>query len=191
MNGMNGASSFAISTRQWRRVPNAAGVALPEAPAADPHVPVRELVDVGGDRAAGGRRVEVVERGADLGDRRLQPRDRPAVELLGRAAGRRVAVSAGRGGRSGRIDALGVRVEDVEGIGVPERQQELADRLADRLGREAVAGPGLLGGQVVPAEGVGAVRRRSPRTGRRRCRGSSTSSGPRGRGSARGRRSSR
>ena len=43
-------------------------------------------------------------------------------------------------------------------VGVPERQQELPDRLADRVGAEPVAGPGLLGGQVVPAEGIGAVR---------------------------------
>ena len=54
-------------------------------------------------------------------------------------------------------ETLGVRVEDPERVGVPEGEEELADRLADRLDREAVAGPGLLGGQVVPAEGVGAV----------------------------------
>ena len=52
---------------------------------------------------------------------------------------------------------LGVRVEDEERVRVPERQHELAHRLADRVGREPVAGPGLLRAQVVPAEGVGAV----------------------------------
>ena len=57
----------------------------------------------------------------------------------------------------GGAEALGVRVEDPEGVGVPEGEQELADRFADRVDREAVARPGLLGGQVVPAEGVGAV----------------------------------
>ena len=60
-------------------------------------------------------------------------------------------------GEVGRAEALGVRVEDPERVGVPEGEQELADRLADRVDREAVARPGLLGGQVVPAEGVGAV----------------------------------
>ena len=69
------------------------------------------------------------------------------------------------GSRSGRcrvesrpgLEVLGVGVEDPEGVGVPEGEQELAHRLADRVDREAVARPGLLGGQVVPAEGVGAV----------------------------------
>ena len=57
----------------------------------------------------------------------------------------------------GRAEALGVGVEDPERVGVPEGEEELAHRLADRVDREAVARPGLLGGQVVPAEGVGAV----------------------------------
>ncbi len=59
--------------------------------------------------------------------------------------------------KSSGAEALRVRVEDPEGVGVPEGEEELADRFADRVDAEAVAGPGLLGGQVVPAEGVGAV----------------------------------
>src|SRR6185312_6508823 len=39
----------------------------------------------------------------------------------------------------------------------PELEQELAQRLADRLQREAVAVPRLLGGEEVPAQRVGAV----------------------------------
>ena len=42
-------------------------------------------------------------------------------------------------------------------MGVPQRLDELAHRLADRVEREAVAVPGLLGGEVVPAQGVRAV----------------------------------
>ena len=56
-----------------------------------------------------------------------------------------------------RAEALGVGVEDPERVGVPEGEEELADRLAHRLDREPVPRPGLLRGQVVPAEGVGAV----------------------------------
>ena len=157
-------------------------VALPEAAAREPHVPVGELLDVLGDRPAGGGAVEVVHPLAHGRDRRLQPRERPAVEVVG-------AGSPAAPREVGRAEALGVGVEDPERVGVPEGEQELADRLADRVDREAVARPGLLGGQVVPAEGVGAV-------GGDHVPGlddvaacSSTSSGPRGRGSGRGRRS--
>ena len=131
------------STRQVRSVPKRGGVAVPEAPARAPHVPVRELVDERRDRLAGARGVVVLHPLAHLGDRRVQARDRPAVELRRRLA------------RLG--DAVGVRVEHVEAVGVPELEQELAHGLADRLGREQVAVPRLLRGQVVPAERVGAV----------------------------------
>ncbi len=50
-----------------------------------------------------------------------------------------------------------VRVGDPERVGVPERQQELAHRLADGVDVEAVARPRLLRGEVVPAERVRAV----------------------------------
>ena len=60
-------------------------------------------------------------------------------------------------GRGDLLDPVRVRVEDVEGVRVPERLEELAHRLADGLEREAVAVPGLLGGEVVPAECVRAV----------------------------------
>ena len=56
-------------------------VAVPEPPPRAPHVPVRELVDERRDRLAGARRVVVLHPLADLGDRRVQPRDRPAVEV--------------------------------------------------------------------------------------------------------------
>ncbi len=137
-------------------------VAFPEAPPREAHVPVGELLDVLGDRLAGAGAVEVVHPLADRRDRRLQPRQRPAVEV-GLPVARFVSRvrddqgTARCGGEVERAEVLGVGVENPEGVGVPERQQELAHRLADRLDREAVAGPGLLGRQVVPAEGVGAV----------------------------------
>ena len=118
-------------------------VSVPEAAPRAPHVPVREIVDIRRDRLAGARRVVVLHPLAHLGDRRVQARDRPAVEL-----GLRLAHLH---------DLVRVRVEDVEPVGVPELQQELAHRLADVLGRELVAVPRLLGRQVVPAERVGPV----------------------------------
>ncbi len=57
-------------------------VAVPEAPAREPHVPVGELLDEGGDLFAGGRAVELVHPLADRGDRALQPRERPAIEVV-------------------------------------------------------------------------------------------------------------
>ena len=68
---------------------------------------------------------------------------------------RSVGFSGGPGGGR-RIEVLGVGVEHPERIGVPEGEQEAPHRLRDRLGREAVSGPRLLGGEEVPAEGVGA-----------------------------------
>ena len=143
MNGQNGASRWATPTRQRVQRPERRRVAVPEARARAAHVPVRELVDERGDRVAGARGVVGVEPLAhDLG-RRVQARDRPAIEL-----GRRLCQL---------LDVVDVRVEDVEAVGVPELEQELAHRLADRVDGEQVAVPRLLGGEVVPAEGVGAV----------------------------------
>ena len=70
---------------------------------------------------------------------------------------RSVPAASGSSAKSDRAEALGVRVEDPERVGVPEGEEELADRLAHGLDREPVPRPGLLRGQVVPAEGVGAV----------------------------------
>ncbi len=63
------------------------------------------------------------------------------------------STSSSDGGR----DVVGVGVEREEAVGVPQRLQVLAHRLADGLDREPVAVPGLLGGEVVPAERVRAV----------------------------------
>ena len=143
MNGQNGASSF--GDRHQAGVERAEGgrVAVPEARARAAHVPVRELVDERGDRVAGARGVVGVEPLAhDLG-RRVQARERPAVEV---------------GGRLGVLaDVVDVRVEDEEAVGVPELEQELAQRLADRVDGEHVAVPRELRGEEVPAERVGAV----------------------------------
>ncbi len=114
---------------------------------------------------------------ADVGDGRAAGARPPSGRAARRSrrAPRSRRLAGGAGGRAG-VDALGVRVEHVEGVGVPERQQELAHRLADRLGAEPVAGPGLLGGEEVPAEGVGAVGVDHLVRDRRGCRGACSSS---------------
>ncbi len=56
-----------------------------------------------------------------------------------------------------RLDAVDVRVHDVEAVRVPELQQELPQRLADRVDAEQVAVPRQLVRQEVPAERVRAV----------------------------------
>ena len=63
-----------------------------------------------------------------------------------------------RSRRGGGLELIrrGARVEGVEEVGRPQLLQEQAHPLPDRLQREAVAVPGLLGGEEVPAEGVGA-----------------------------------
>ena len=127
-------------------------VAVPEAAAREPHVPVGELLDVT-RRSPGRRRCSRSRPSA-----RAPSRPSPAAARAPSGRGRcRCGSSRGATGEVARAEALGVGVEDPERVGVPEREEELAHRLADRLDREAVAGPGLLGGQVVPAEGVGAV----------------------------------
>jgi hypothetical protein len=51
-------------------------------------------------------------------------------------------------------ESIGVCVEHIEVVGVPQRQQELAHGLLDRPQREAVAGPRLARGEEVPAHRV-------------------------------------
>ena len=117
-------------------------VAVPEAPARAAHVPVRQLVDVRGDRAAGGGGVVVLHPLDHRLGGGVEARERPAVEV---------------GEVTLALDVVHVRVEDEEAVRVPQGLHELAHRLADGLQREAVAVPGLLRGEVVPAEGVRAV----------------------------------
>ena len=131
-------------TRQRAQGRERGGVAVPEAPARAAHVPVREVVDERRDRVAGAGGVVVVETLGDGLDRRGQPRQRPAVEIV-----RRRGIA--------RLDAVDVRVQDVEAVRVPELEQELAQRLADGLDAEQVAVPRQLVRQEVPAERVRAV----------------------------------
>ena len=145
---MNGASSFAVSTRQWRSVSNAAG-----SPSQNRRRETRTYqLDISSTNSAIALPA-VVESKSSSRSRTIsvvacRRESEPAVE-------RGLGVRAAR--RSSGAPSSRVRVEDEERVGVPERQQELADRLADGVGAEAVAGPRLLGGEVVPAEGVGAV----------------------------------
>ena len=68
---------------------------------------------------------------------------RPAIEVVGRRD-------------VGRLDAVDVRVHHVEAVRVPQLQQELAQRLADRVDAELVAVPRRVR-EEVPAERVRAV----------------------------------
>ena len=149
---MNGASSCGDLEQTSTQGSERRRVSLPEAAPREPDVPVGELLDEGGDLAPGGGAVEA----------RPSARWTTATTDCRRESAQRSrspsAAGSASASRSAQREALaGVRVEDPERVGVPELEQELADRLAHRLDREAVAGPGLLGGQVVPAEGVGTV----------------------------------
>ena len=132
-------------------------IAVPEAPPRQPHVPVRQVVHELGDRPPGEGRVVVLHPLGHPLDRGGQARADPAVEVGRGASIRSVGCELIASRRLPLVHAQ-VRVPDEEGVRVPERLQELAHRLADRLEREAVAVPGLLRGEVVPAEGVRSVR---------------------------------
>ena len=135
----------ARAQRRKRRV-----LAIPEAPARAPHVPVRELLHERRDRAPRARRVVGLEALGHERRRRRRARARPAVELE-RSRG------AVLRGCARKLLGRGVRVQHVEVVGRPELLQEQAHALAHRLRREAVAVPGLLGGEEVPAQRVRAV----------------------------------
>ena len=126
--------------------------------------------------------------------RRRSRRSRPCARARSRrsrcsrdSAQRSSSTSSTSSSVDGR-ELVGVRVQHVEPVRVPQLQQELPHRLADRLQREAVAVPRLLGGEQVPAQRVGAepvddVPRLAPC-----CPATWTSCGRPRRGSARGRR---
>ena len=103
-------AASSTSTRQVLERAERGRVAVPEAAARAADVPVRELVDERRDRLAGARRVVVLHPVADLGDRRVQPRDRPAVELglrLARLGHRRSRSRRGRRSRTCSTAAAG------------------------------------------------------------------------------------
>src|SRR5207244_1144144 len=145
----NGAASFAASTRQWRRVARAARspsqnrrresrtyqfessstyAAIARPPPVQSYDSIRSITSA----------IVACRRDRAQRSRSVRPADCGLVEIL-------------------PAEALGVGVEHEERVRVPEREQELAYRLADRVGREAVAGPWLLRRQVVPAKRVGPV----------------------------------
>ena len=133
---------------------------LPEAPPAAADVPVGEEVHEVLDapsRPGGIERVEVV---SDLRDEAVQLGDDPAVELVRRGRGEcrfaHASVLPVLGVGVG-IEAVDVGVGDVEAVGVPEREQELAQCLLDEVRGEAARVAGGGGGEEVPAQGVRAV----------------------------------
>ena len=154
-------------------------VAVPEAPAVEPHVPVGELVDVVGDRPTRGGAVEVVHAVDHRLRQPLQPRDRPPVEVRLRARRSPRPVPGPRRWRTGRRTSRCSTAS--AGTGAATRRSS-----RPRSGSP----PTVAGCSADTSETHRLPGCRRPPTGRRRCRGSSTSSGPRGRGSGRGRRSS-
>ncbi len=137
-----------------RVVPAAAGPVLaapaaPEPAAPRPDVPVAQVVDQLLQQAARAGGVEVLEALGHAVHGPVEPRQDPAVD-------RAQVVRLGR--RSARRPPIGQRrVRDQEGVRVPERQQEPAHRLVDRLQAEAERVPRALRGEQVPAERVGAL----------------------------------
>ena len=146
MNGQNGASSLATVTRQWRRVAKAAGSPSQkrrrerrtyQLDSSSTNVWMARPAVVASKSSSRSRTTSTVSCSRDSAQRSRSP------------VGDR-QIGAGR-------DVVGVGVQHVEAVGVPELEHELAHRLADRLHREAVAVPRLLGGEEVPAQRVGAV----------------------------------
>ena len=147
---MKGASSAAVSSRQWRRVAKAA-----RSPSQKRRRESRTYQLESSSTYSAIARPAAVQSKSSIRSRTV------ATVACRRESAQRSRSSARLRARLARSrrgpEVLGVGVEDPEGVGVPEGEEELAHRFADRVDREAVAGPGLLGGQVVPAEGVGAV----------------------------------
>ncbi len=123
-------------------------LALPEAPPAPPHVPVRELVDEIPDRPPGRRDVVGVEPLGDRPDRELQLAEGPAVHEAPLLRGH-VVLSG--------VEAVDAGVGDEEGVGVPEGEQVLAHRLVHLLLGEAARVAGARRCVERPPEGVGAL----------------------------------
>ena len=109
---------------------------LPEAAAAAPDVPVAQLLDEVLDRARRVRRRVGVEIRCHPLDETVQGAQQPAVQLRA-LSGRRVC----------GIEAVDVGVGDEEGVGVPERQDELALRLPTPV--QLLNRRGLPGGEAV------------------------------------------
>ncbi len=126
--------------------PSVAVPPAPEAAARGAHVPVAEIVQERLQRAAGAGRVEVLQALRDLGGRPVEAGQDPAVHRAQRAGGR-------RGPAGGPAVGKG-RVGHQERVGVPQREQEAAHGVVDRLEAEAERVPRALGGEQVPAEGV-------------------------------------
>src|SRR5215831_16671342 len=96
-------------------------VAVPEAAPRPTHVPVRQVVDVPGDRAAGTLRVEVLERRIDLQGEPVRLGQRPPVEQRALA------------GRTARTPVVRTRVERLERGHRPIRPDDLGRDLVEDL----------------------------------------------------------
>ena len=98
-------------------------LALPEAAAAAADVPVRQVLDERDERAHRALEVILVHRGRDVGDQRLHRAADPAVEDVRRIGHHDRLV----------VEAVHVRVGDEEGVGVPPRDEQVAEDLLDAV----------------------------------------------------------
>jgi hypothetical protein len=74
-----------------------------------------------------------------------------------RACSQRSISGRSRRRRGGEVGAVEVGVQDEEGVRVPERHEDVAQRLLDQRLREALGGLGRARGEQVPAQRVGAL----------------------------------
>ena len=107
-------------------------VAVPEPAAGAADVPVRQIVDEPREQRAGALGVEVVHRRGDVAYESVRLRREPAIEYVPVGERRRLR---------GRRPARRTRVQDMEGDGVPVRQQHLADDLLQRRVPDAAGLP--------------------------------------------------
>ncbi len=126
-------------------------VPIPEATAAQAHVPVAQVVHELGDGPGGAQDVVLLQGLGHLAHQQVQLGEHPAVQEDGRGLVRQL-LALPRGPAQGQVG-----VGDEEAVGVPEGVEEAAHHLPHQIHAEATAVPRRAGGVHVPAGGVRAV----------------------------------
>ena len=122
----------------------------PEPTPAAAHVPVGQIVDVGGEQAPGALGVVALQGIVDRGGEPMDLGQRPPVENR--------PLGHGRGGLSGRLPPRRTGVQGLERDDVPVGEQRLADDVLDRSVPDSATLPGRASSGHEPADGIGAVR---------------------------------
>ena len=117
---------------------------LPEPTAVAPHVPVAELIHEGLERSPRREHVIGLQRVRRVGDRAMQQRERPAVDLG--ALGQRDVV--------GDVNAVELRVHHEERVGVPPGVDEPGRHPAHEVDGDALLHLRRDPARQVPAQGV-------------------------------------